>query len=202
MNTCTAMRYFKDTPVPAEVLEQLVYAPTRASSPGNSQAWHFLIIDDPMVKEVIGPKVLAEMAPFFANRPEDKDAVEERMMQGAEHLARYFADVPAWIVCMADNVYPPHAPEGTPAFIRRHKISSSRLVHWELVRVSPRFLDRRRRKSERIATYPRTCTCSYISPLDIRTKHSCRSNGGLSRRYWSGTNSSRMKTQSKEHDNE
>lgn len=107
------MRYFKDTPVPAEILEKLVFAATRASSPGNSQGWHFLIIDDPGVKEVVGQKVLTEMAPFFANRPESKDAVEERMMQGAEHLARHFADVPAWIVCMARSVYPPQAPQDT-----------------------------------------------------------------------------------------
>lgn len=113
MNTCTAMRYFKDTPVPAAVLETLVYAATRASSPGNSQGWSFLIIDDPKVKDVVGQKVLADMGPFFANRPAGKDAVEERMLQGAEHLARHFADVPAWIVCMARKVYPPHAPQDT-----------------------------------------------------------------------------------------
>ena len=33
------------------------------------------------------------------------------MMLGAEHLARNFAKVPAWIVCMARKVYPPHAPQ-------------------------------------------------------------------------------------------
>ena len=33
------------------------------------------------------------------------------MMLGAEHLARNFAKVPTWIVCMARKVYPPHAPQ-------------------------------------------------------------------------------------------
>ena len=111
MDTCTAMRYFKEDPVPKEDLEKLIYAATRASNPGNSQGWAFLIIDDPNTKAVVGEKVLAGMAPFFANRPPGADGVEERMMQGAEHLAKNFAKVPAWIVCMARKVYPPHDPQ-------------------------------------------------------------------------------------------
>ena len=111
METCTAMRYFKDTPVPKEELEQLIYAATRASNPGNSQGWEFLVIDDPAIKEPVGEKVLEGMAPFFAARPEGRDGVEERMMLGAEHLAKNFAKVPAWIVGMARKVYPPHDPQ-------------------------------------------------------------------------------------------
>ena len=111
METCTAMRYFKDRAVPKEELEQLIYAATRASSPGNSQGWEFLVIDDLAIKAPIGEKVLEGMAPFFANRPPGQDGVEERMLQGAEHLAKNFAQVPAWIVCMARMVYPPQAPQ-------------------------------------------------------------------------------------------
>ena len=111
METCTAMRYFKEDPVPKEEIEKLIYAATRASSPGNSQGWEFLVIDDPEVKSVMQNKILEGMGPFFANRPPGADGVEERMMQGAEHLARNFAKVPAWIVCMARKVYPPHDPQ-------------------------------------------------------------------------------------------
>ena len=111
METCTAMRYFKDEPVPRELIEKLIYAATRASNPGNSQGWEFLVIDDPAIKEPVGAKVLEGMAPFFENRPAGSDGVEERMMLGAEHLARTFAKVPAWIACMARKVYPPHDPQ-------------------------------------------------------------------------------------------
>ncbi|MEM1433951.1 MAG: nitroreductase family protein [Pseudomonadota bacterium] len=111
METCTAMRYLKSDPVPRADLEKLIYAATRASNPGNSQGWEFLVIDDPAIKEPVGEKVLAGMAPFFAARPEGRDGVEERMMVGAEHLARNFARVPAWIVCMARKVYPPQDPQ-------------------------------------------------------------------------------------------
>lgn len=111
MESCTAMRYFKEEPVPRGELEKLIYAATRASNPGNSQGWEFLVIDDPAIKEPVGEKVLAAMAPFFASRPQGKDGVEERMFLGAEHLARNFATVPAWIVGMARKVYPPHDPQ-------------------------------------------------------------------------------------------
>ena len=59
----------------------------------------------------MGDKILHGMGPFFENRPPGTDGVEERMMQGAEHLARNFAKVPTWIVCMARKVYPPHDPQ-------------------------------------------------------------------------------------------
>ncbi len=111
MNTCTAMRYFKDEPVPRETLEQILFAATRASNPGNSQGWEFLVIEDSPTKKAVGEKVLEGMAPFFANRPPGQDGVEERMLKGAEHLATNFAKVPAWIVGMARKVYPPHDPQ-------------------------------------------------------------------------------------------
>ncbi len=111
MDTCTAMRYFKEAAVPKEDLEKLIYAATRASNPGNSQGWEFLVIDDPAIKAPVGDKVLAAMTPFFENRPDSRDAVEERMMIGAQHLASNFAKVPAWIVGMARKIYPPHDPQ-------------------------------------------------------------------------------------------
>ena len=111
METCTAMRYFKDEAVPADEIQKIIYAATRASSPGNSQGWAFLVIDDPATKAAMGEKVMEGMGPFFDNRPPGADGVEERMLQGAEHLARNFAKVPTWIVCMARQVYPPHDPQ-------------------------------------------------------------------------------------------
>lgn len=111
MNTCTAMRYFKNEPVPKDVLEQILFAATRASNPGNSQGWEFLVMEDADTKARVGEKVLEGMAPFFANRPTSDDGVEERMLKGAEHLANNFASVPAWIVGMARKIYPPHDPQ-------------------------------------------------------------------------------------------
>lgn len=111
METCTAMRYFKEEPIPAADIERLIYAATRASNPGNSQGWEFVAIDDAGIKAEIGTAVAAAMAPTFANKPAGMDGVAERMYLGAEHLANNFARVPTWILGAARKIYPPHAPE-------------------------------------------------------------------------------------------
>ncbi len=110
METCIAMRYLKPDPVPRETLKQLVYAATRASNPGNSQGWEFVVIDDADLKRRLGEVVRAGMAPAFSSKPAGLDASAERMYRGAEHLAEHFAEVPAWILGCARKIYPPHAP--------------------------------------------------------------------------------------------
>jgi nitroreductase len=111
METAIAMRYLKEDPVPRQDLERLVYAATRASSPGNSQGWEFVIIDDAALKSRIGEAVRDGMAGAFVNKPAGLDPVSERMYQGAEHLATHFARVPAWILGCARKIYPPQAPQ-------------------------------------------------------------------------------------------
>ena len=37
METCSAARYLKPDPVPQDLIERVIYAATRASSPGNSR---------------------------------------------------------------------------------------------------------------------------------------------------------------------
>ena len=111
MESCIAMRYLREEPVPREVLERLLYAATRASNPGNSQGWEFLVLTDQALKEKIGAVIEAGMAPAFANKPEGLDGVAERMYLGAQHLASNFARVPAWIIGGARKIYPPHDPQ-------------------------------------------------------------------------------------------
>jgi nitroreductase len=53
METCSAARYLKPDPVPQELLERVIYAATRASSPGNSQEWDFIVVRDPEAKQKI-----------------------------------------------------------------------------------------------------------------------------------------------------
>ena len=44
METCRAMRYLKTAPVPDELVEKVLHAATRASNPGNSQGWAFVVV--------------------------------------------------------------------------------------------------------------------------------------------------------------
>jgi len=111
METAIAMRYLKEDPIPRADLERLIFAATRASSPGNSQGWEFVVVDDPALKARIGEAVREGMAGAFANKPAGLDGVGERMYEGAQHLATHFARVPAWILGCGRKIYPPHAPQ-------------------------------------------------------------------------------------------
>jgi nitroreductase len=111
METGIAMRYLKEDPIPREQLTRLIYAATRASNPGNSQGWEFVVIDDAEIKRQIGERVAEGMQPAFRSRPENLDPVLARMYAGAENLATNFARVPAWILGCARKIYPPHDPQ-------------------------------------------------------------------------------------------
>lgn len=50
METCSAARYLKPDPVPQDLIERVIYAATRAPSPGNSQEWEFIILRNPEAK--------------------------------------------------------------------------------------------------------------------------------------------------------
>ena len=53
METCSAARYLKPDPVPQDLIERVIYAATRASSPGNSQEWDFIVVRNPETKQKI-----------------------------------------------------------------------------------------------------------------------------------------------------
>ncbi|MFT4564530.1 MAG: nitroreductase [Gammaproteobacteria bacterium] len=115
METCIAMRYLKEDVIPEADLERLIYAATRASSPGNSQEWEFVVLNDAAIKAEIGDAVWAAMAPVFDELPDADAGSAQRMYKGAAYLAKNFAKVPAWILGCARKNYPPQAP--TEAFM-------------------------------------------------------------------------------------
>ena len=109
METCSAARYLKPDPVPQDLIERVIYAATRASSPGNSQAWDFVVVRDPEAKR----KIRDLLAPRFkAMRGEAPTTgrVTRRMMAGAVHLAETLNEVPAIIFVCGPVAYPPNAP--------------------------------------------------------------------------------------------
>ena len=109
LETARAMRYLKPDPVPEELLRKLVWAATRASSPGNSQGWEFVVVRERATKERLGAAVRERMGRGLRAMPTDDD-VARRMLTGAGHLLEHFADVPAWIVICGRKIYPPQAP--------------------------------------------------------------------------------------------
>lgn len=108
METCRAIRYLKPDPVPQALLEQVIHAATRASSPGNSQGWDFVVLRDRATKEKLGPVIRERLLPQIQRMPATPGSVA-RMVDGAQHLVREFENVPVWIIVCGRKVYPPGA---------------------------------------------------------------------------------------------
>ena len=108
METCRAIRYLKPDPVPRELIEKVIYAATRASSPGNSQGWDFVVVTERATKAKLGPVLRERMLPMVKGMP-SAPGVVGRMLGGAQHLLNHFEDVPVWIFVCGRKVYPPGA---------------------------------------------------------------------------------------------
>src|SRR5216683_1897667 len=108
METCSAARYFKPDPVPQDLIERVIYAATRASSPGNSQEWDFIVVRNPEAKQKIRDLLVPR---FKAMRVlPTTGRVTSRMLSGAVHLAETLNEVPAIIFVCGPVAYPPNAP--------------------------------------------------------------------------------------------
>ena len=108
METCSAARYLKPDPVPQELIERVIYAATRASSPGNSQEWDFIVVRNAdakqKIRDLLAPRFKAMRAGAQTGR------VTSRMIDGATHLAETLNEVPAIIFVCGPVAYPPNAP--------------------------------------------------------------------------------------------
>ena len=103
------MRWFKPDPVPEELLEKVLWAATRASSPNNTQCWDFVVVTDAAQRAALG-EALKPFAEVAAKMPDPADATDQRTLQGARNLAAHIADVPVIVVICGRNIYPEHQP--------------------------------------------------------------------------------------------
>src|SRR5258708_20995631 len=94
METCSAARYLKPDPVPQDLIERVIYAATRASSPGNSQEWDFIVVRDPETKQKIRDLLVTRFEAMRAGLPTTGRATS-RMLSAALHLAGPLNEVPA-----------------------------------------------------------------------------------------------------------
>jgi nitroreductase len=110
METCRAMRYLRPEPVSDAVLRRLVYAATRAPSPGNSQGWDFVIARDLATRRRISAVLRPALLPVLPAADPSAPRSRRLMVDGVRHLAEHLGDVPAWIFVCGRPVYPPNAP--------------------------------------------------------------------------------------------
>jgi len=104
--TTRAMRRVTDAPIPDDVKALILDAAVRAPSGGNSQNWRFLLVDDPEVRNQLGPiyrncidmlwqtiyKDRLETARATPDDPESDQLL--RIFRSVEHAADHFAQYP------------------------------------------------------------------------------------------------------------
>ncbi len=109
MGTCRAIRYLKPDPIPAELIDRILWAATRAPSPGNSQGWDFVVLDDPAKKRTIADAVRTAMSARVAAMPRP-DRTTRLMLDGTAKLIDTLEQAPVILFVTGPVIYPPAAP--------------------------------------------------------------------------------------------
>ena len=68
VKTRRSVREFSDEPIPIEIITNAVEAASLAPSGANKQPWHFVIVDDPLVKKEIRMAAEKEEKAFYSHR--------------------------------------------------------------------------------------------------------------------------------------
>jgi len=97
--TQRAVRWLRPDPVPREVLEELVFAATRAPSAANRQPWAFIVVTEAQVRRGLGAIYERASKRLFEYLiDEAPDEATSRIYRDALHLSEHLAEVPAIVV--------------------------------------------------------------------------------------------------------
>jgi nitroreductase len=108
METCGAARHLKPDPVSQDLIERVIYTATRASSPGNSQKWDFIVVRSPEAKRKIRDLLASRFKAMRAEVPTTGQSTSR--IAAAIRLAETLHEVPAIIFVCGPVTYPPNAP--------------------------------------------------------------------------------------------
>lgn len=113
--TTRAMRRVRPDPIPKDAQARILDAAIRAPSGGNAQGWRFLLVDDPAVKDRLGPLYRESLTQLWQTAykerivaaeatPDDKVSAQTlRVVRSAQYLADHFEDVPLFMFAFAPN---------------------------------------------------------------------------------------------------
>lgn len=104
------MRWLRPDPVEPELVERVIWAGTRASSPNNTQAWDFIAVTAPEVKKGVKEAILKATGVNPGPPRLPADPVQRRTAQGAMNLLQTLDTVPALIFVCGANIYPAGQP--------------------------------------------------------------------------------------------
>lgn len=127
MSTARAMRFFKPDPVPAELLEKVLWGATRASSPNNTQGWDFIVVTDKDVRQQLGDLFLP-FAERVSKFPDPGNPTDRRTLKGAHNLGANMGNFPVIIFVCGRNIYPTDAPRETFMYSAVYAASQNLIV--------------------------------------------------------------------------
>jgi nitroreductase len=116
MGTARSMRWLKPDPVAPDLVEKVIWAGTRASSPNNTQGWDFVVVTSPEGKRNIQEAIMARSgfppadAGGASSGPPGMDPTQRRTMMGARNVLTTMDEIPVLIFVCGSNTYPEGAP--------------------------------------------------------------------------------------------
>lgn len=123
------MRWLADEPVPGELIERLIWAATRASSPANSQLWDFVVVTSPQQRSRLHDAIVPHITiPGDETKPGGGDPVARRMVEGGAHLLKTLRDAPALIFVCASSLVPGDPKEDRYQFAAIYGATQNMLV--------------------------------------------------------------------------
>ena len=94
-----AIRYFKPTPVPDDLIRRVLEAAIRAPNGGNRQSWAFVVLKDQAVRQHVGELYKrAWDASNLARLASHPDSSVARVYRSATYLARRMGEAPVLIL--------------------------------------------------------------------------------------------------------
>ncbi len=113
MGTAVSMRWLKPDPVPAELVDRILWAATRASNPGNVQPWDFVVVRDEETRRDVAEIITSKLGGIrrATSGPRPDNPTQRRMLEGARYLVEHLGEAPVIIFLCGNNVYPPNAPQ-------------------------------------------------------------------------------------------
>lgn len=110
IGTARAVRAFTDEMVPEALTETLVWAATRASSPNNTQLWHYVVVRDPEQRRAVSESLQVFLG-WIDSLPPPASESDAGVRRGARGLLTGLADVPVLIFVCVEHRYPERRPD-------------------------------------------------------------------------------------------
>ena len=132
MGSAASMRWLKPDPVPDDLVEQVLWAATRASNPGNSQPWDFVVVRDDAVRRDVAAILTARygtnLDAIAGEGVTYADDTQRRILTGVRHLIEHFSETPVLVFVCGNNVYPLHAPDESMMLSAAYNAAQNLLV--------------------------------------------------------------------------